>query len=82
MKSADDIAAQIVPIGLDIREGPSWLREDVADVLRPLLAVLERAVYDQRGGDRVKCRICGWTWWSGHEPDHAHDCPVPAAQDV
>ena len=84
MKSAEDIAREIIPEPnhIPVQGDPSWIREDVADVLRPLLEVLTRAVYAQRGGQRMKCRICGWTWWAGCEPDHADDCPVPAALEA
>ena len=84
MKSAEDIAREIIPepSHIPIQGVPSWVREDIEDVLRPLLAVLAKAVYEQRGCGRKKCRICGWTWWGGHEPDHADDCPVPAALEA
>ena len=81
MKSAEDIAHAIIPEPntIPVQGDPSWIRQDIEDVLRPLLAVLARAVYEQRGGDCMKCRICGRTWWAGQEPDHADYCPVPTA---
>jgi hypothetical protein len=84
MKSAEDLAHEIIPhpAHIAIQGDPSWLREDIADVLRPLLAVLERAVYEQRYGCTSRCRICGRTWWRADEPAHADDCPVPAALEV
>ena len=84
MKSAEDIAHAIIPEPdyIPVQGDPAWVRDDIEDVLRPMLAVLARAVYEQRGGGRMKCRICGWTWCAGHEPDHADDCPVPAALEV
>lgn len=81
---AEKIAWQIVP-GPDhipVQSDPPWIREDIIDVLRPLLAVLERAVYEQRYGCTSRCRICGRTWWRADEPNHADDCPVPAALEV
>ena len=84
MKSAEDIAREIIPepSHIPIQGVPSWVREDIEDVLRPLLAVLAKTVYEQRCHCRMRCRLCNRIWWPSHEPDHADDCPVPAALEA
>ncbi len=82
MKSAEDIAYALVsePDTIPVQSDPSWLREDIAVVLRPLLAVLERT--ERQGTCSARCLICNATWPLGEEPDHSDACPVPAAMDV
>lgn len=88
---AEKIAWQIVP-GPDhipVQSDPPWVREDIEDVLRPLLAVLERAVITMKCKCHQKCIICEHQWriashpdFPAEEPNHADDCPVPAALEV
>ena len=56
-------------------------RRGMSDVerLRELLYWLHRKPNNQYPYD--ECRYCGYTWWSGHDPEtHMRDCIVPEAR--
>jgi hypothetical protein len=91
MNEAEKIAWQIVP-GPDhipVQSDPPWIREDIIDVLRPLLTLRDRAVGPMTCKCHAQCLICRHRWriephpdYPVEEPNHADDCPVPAALEA
>ena len=87
MKSAEDIARQIIPEPdyIPVQGDPVWVREDIEDVLRPLIAVV--AAHEMHLGpgpeeperQMVLCKLCR-AWIDSHP--HKDGCPIPAALKV
>jgi len=78
--SADVIAARIVgtePDSVPVQADRSWLRDEISDTIRPLLAVVRAC---KTGTNN--CWICGKRW-NKHGRLMQHEgrpvCPVPAA---
>lgn len=75
---AQKIAWRIVP-GPDwitVQADPAWLREDIIDLLRPLLAVLGNLITEEG-----QCRLCLEEYSHGRM-DNGEPCPVPAALEA
>jgi hypothetical protein len=87
MKSAEDIACEIIPEPghIPVQGAPAWIREDIEDVLRPLIAVVTAhemhlgTCPEEPGRQMVLCKMCR-AWIDIHP--HKADCPIPDALEV
>lgn len=79
MKSAEEIAREIIPEPntIPVQGNPDWVREEIEDVLRPLLAVIESLDLGRPGTFCPICRHVGW-----HSKTQPKPCPVPAALEA
>lgn len=78
MKSAEDIAWEIVPEcnTIPVQGNPEWLREDITNVLDPLLLVMGNLITDEG-----QCRLCCEENNHGRL-DNGESCPAPDALGV
>jgi hypothetical protein len=87
MKSAEDIAREIIPEPdhIPVQGDPEWVRDDIVEVLEPLIAVVAAhemhlgTCPEQPGRQMVLCKMCR-AWIDSHP--HKPDCLIPAALAV